>query len=82
MAARDLAWSTAVRLASQPSFLHDATIAALDIEVALAGHLILCPPADDVCLTAIQQTESKDVRYVIDVLAGGSAGNATATATH
>ena len=76
-AARDAAWFTAKRLASEPSFLHDATIAGLDLAVSIEGRAILHPPVGGEGLKVIQQAEVKDVRRVIEVL---SQGNSAATA--
>jgi Family of unknown function (DUF5995) len=74
-AARDAAWLTAERLASEPSFLHDATVDALDLAVSLEGRAILYPPFGGEGLKAIQRAETKNVRLVIETLsqAGSSA---------
>jgi hypothetical protein len=67
-AARDAAWLTAQRLASEPSFLHDATIDALDLAISLEGRAILYPLIGRPGLALIQQAETKNVRQVIDIL--------------
>ena len=78
-AARDAAWFTAERLASEPSLLHDATIDALDRAVSIEGRAILDPPVGGEGLKLIQQAESKDVRLVIETLSqSSSATNAQA----
>ncbi|MGA8876003.1 MAG: DUF5995 family protein [Candidatus Korobacteraceae bacterium] len=71
-AARDAAWFTAERLASDPSFLHDATIDGLDLAVSIQGRAILYPPVGGEGLKPIQQAETKDVRLVIETLSQGS----------
>jgi len=71
-AARDAAWFTAERLASEPSVLHDVTIDGLDFAVSLKGGAILHPLVSGEGLRVIQQAEVKDVRRVIDVLSEGS----------
>ncbi len=71
-AARDAAWFTAERLASDPSFLHDATIDGLDLAVSIQGRAILYPPVGGEGLRPIQQAETKDVRLVIETLSQGS----------
>ena len=79
-AARDAAWLTAVRLAHEPSLLHEATIAELDLAVSLAGQAILYPVIGNDCLKLIQQAECKDVRAVLDVLSEGYTAASTKTA--
>ncbi len=71
--ARDTAWFTAERLASEPSFLHDISIDGLDLAVSIKGRAILHPLTGREGLRVIQQAEVKDVRRVIEVLAQGSA---------
>src|SRR5271165_473884 len=71
-AARDTAWFTAERLASEPSLLHDVTIDGLDFAVSTKGRLILYPLVGGEGLKVIQQAEVKDVRRVIEVLSQGS----------
>jgi hypothetical protein len=75
--ARDAAWFTAERLASEPSLLHDATIDGLDLAVSIQGRVILYPPAGGESLKLIQQAECKDVRLVIETLAQGISPRAT-----
>jgi hypothetical protein len=75
-AARDAAWFIAERLASEPSFLHDATIDGLDLAVSIQGRSILYPPVGGESLQLIQQAESKDVRLVIETLSQGSSATA------
>jgi hypothetical protein len=67
-AARDAAWLTAQRLASEPSFLHNATIDALDLAISVEGRAILYPLIGRPGLALIQQAETKDVRQVIEIL--------------
>jgi hypothetical protein len=67
-AVRDAAWLTAEHLASEPSSLHDATVAALDLGVSIQGRAILYPPFSGPGLQLIQQAETKDVRRVIQIL--------------
>ena len=71
-AARDAAWLTAQRLASEPSILHNVTIDGLDLAVSIGGHSILYPLVGGEGLRIIQQAESKDVRLVIETLSQGS----------
>ena len=71
-AARDAAWFTAERLASEPSFLHNATIDGLDLAVSIEGRAILYPPVGAEGLRVIQEAEIKDVRLVIETLSQGS----------
>src|SRR5208283_1968580 len=78
--ARDAAWFIAQRLAGEPSFLHDVTIAGLDLAVSIEGGAILYPPVGGEGLKVIQQAEVKDVRRVIDVLSQ-SAATATQVAS-
>ena len=75
-AARDAAWLTAEHLASEPSSLHDATVAALDLGVSIQGRAILYPPFSGPGLQLIQQAETKDVRQVIDILSQAAAEGA------
>jgi hypothetical protein len=75
-AARDAAWFTAERLASEPSVLHEATIDGLDLAVSIEGRAILYPLVGGECLKAIQQAESKNVCLVIETLSQGSATTA------
>jgi hypothetical protein len=75
-AARDAAWFTAERLASEPSLLHDATIDGLDLAVSLQGRTILYPPVGGESLKPIQEAESKDIRLVIETLSQGSSATA------
>ena len=80
-AARDAAWFTAERLASEPALLHDSTIDGLDLAVSIEGRAILYPPVGGEGLKLIQQAESKDVRLVIETLAkSNSATSAQAVA--
>jgi uncharacterized protein DUF5995 len=79
-AARDAAWFTAERLASEPSVLHDVTIDGLDLAVSVEGNAILYPPVGGEGLKVIQQAEVKDVRRVIDVLSQGSTAPAAQAA--
>ncbi len=79
-AARDAAWFTAGRLASEPSFLHDATIDGLDLAVSIQGRAILYPPVGGEGLKPIQQAETKDVRLVIETLSQGSSTTAAQAA--
>lgn len=78
--ARDTAWFSAQRLASEPTFLHNATIDGLDLAVSIKGRLILHPLVAGDGLQLIQQAEVKDVRRVIEVLAQGSAAPAAQAA--
>ena len=78
--ARDAAWLTAERLAHEPSLLHEATIAELDLAVSIAGHTILYPVVGNDCLKPIQQAECKDVRVVINTLSQGYAAAPTKAA--
>ncbi len=71
-AARDAAWFNAVRLASEPSVLHETTIDGLDLAVSIEGRAILYPPVGGEGLKVIQQAESKDVRLVIETLSQSS----------
>ena len=71
-AARDGAWFTAQRLASEPAILHDVTIDGLDLTVSVQGSAILYPPVGGQALKVIQQAEVKDVCRVIEVLSQGS----------
>jgi len=73
-AARDGAWLTAQRLASEPSLLHGVTIDGLDLAVSIGGRAILYPPVGGEGLKVIQQAESKDVRLVIETLSQGGSG--------
>ena len=76
-AARDAAWLTAEHLASEPSSLHDVTVAALDLGVSIQGRAILYPPFSGAGLQLIQQAETKDVRQVIEILSqAGAEGTA------
>lgn len=79
-AARDAAWFTAGRLASDPSFLYDATIDGLDLAVSIQGRAILYPPVGGEGLKSIQQAETKDVRLVIETLSQGSSTTAAQAA--
>jgi Family of unknown function (DUF5995) len=74
---RDAAWFSAQQLASEPSFLHNATIDGLDLAGSIKGGLILHPLAASAGLKVIQQAEVKDVRRVIEVLAQGNVAPAT-----
>src|SRR5271165_7281613 len=78
--ARDAAWFIAQRLAGEPSFLHDVTIAGLDLAVSIEGRAILYPPVGGEGLKVIQQAEVKDVRRVIEVLSQGNAAPAAQAA--
>lgn len=80
-AARDTAWFTAQRLAGEPSFLHDVTIDALDLAVAIKGQVILHPLAGREGLRIIQQAEVKDVRRVIEVLSQSTSAAQAASAS-
>jgi hypothetical protein len=71
--ARNLAWSTAQRLAAGP-IDRDAIIASLDAAVALLGNAIVHPPAPIALqLVPIRAVEIPDVRRTIDALAAASA---------
>ena len=72
-AARDHAWFVAQSLASEPSVLHDVTIAGLDLAVSLEGRSILYPLVGHEGLKVIQQAEVKDARRVIEVLSQSGA---------
>ena len=68
--ARDLAWSTAQKLAATPPDQLDDVIARLDLEVAAFGELVAHPPAAiAVELAPIRIPESNNIRHIIDVLA-------------
>lgn len=79
-AARDAAWVTALQLAEEPLFLHEATIDSLDLAVSVQGRAILYPPVGGEGLKLIQQAESKDVRLVIETLSQGSSTTAAQAA--
>ncbi len=72
VAARDAAWLSAQRLASEPAVLHNATIDALDIAVSIEGEAILHPLLGGEGLKLIQQAETKNVRLVIETLSQSS----------
>jgi hypothetical protein len=72
VAARDAAWLSAQRLASEPSVLHGATIDGLDLAVSIEGEAILHPLIGGQDLRLVQQAETKDVRLVIETLAKAS----------
>jgi Family of unknown function (DUF5995) len=79
--ARNASWFTAQRLANEPSFLHEVTIDGLDLAVTVGGRAILYPPLKADAVAAVLAAEVKDVRMVIDILAGTPTGTApTATA--
>ncbi len=75
VAARDAAWLSAQRLASEPAVLHDATIDGLDLTVSIEGEAILHPLLGGAGLALIQQAETKNVRQVIETLAKANAGS-------
>ncbi len=78
-AARDAAWLTAERLASEPSFLHTAMLDALDLAVSIEGSAILYPLLGGEGLKIIQQAETKDVRKVIEILSQAGPEGAVST---
>ncbi len=81
-AARDAAWPSAQRLASEPSLLHNVTIDGLDLAVSIQGSAILHPLVGAEGLRIIQQAEVKDVRRVIEVLSqDGTAAAQAASAS-
>jgi len=66
--ARQTAWLTAERLASQQAALLDVTIDGLDLAVSLEGRAILYPPGKEAALAALRAIEVQDVRSVIEIL--------------
>ena len=79
--ARDAAWFSAQRLASEPHVLHDITIDGLDLAVSVGGRAILYPPFKGEALSAIRAVEMQDVRKVIEVLSREDESTAPAPAS-
>ncbi|HVB40728.1 MAG TPA: DUF5995 family protein [Terriglobales bacterium] len=78
-AARDLAWSTAQRVAAAPAAQRGALCGVLDAGVAVLGHGFVHPPLLVAAeLLPIRVLESDDVRHVLEVLAGGQLAAAAA----
>jgi hypothetical protein len=71
--AREAAWITAQRLASEPSNLHQVTIDGLDLAVSVEGQAVLYPPLRKEALADIRAVEVHDVRRVIEILASDPA---------
>lgn len=66
--ARNAAWLTAERLASQPTTMHAVTPDGLDLAVSLQGRAILHPPSKAEALHALRVLEVQEVRSVIQIL--------------